>query len=176
VSQHHLLLIVGIIAVLAVVAAVLRSVLRGRAVTLPYERIEWLFTPAERSFLGVLEQIFGSDYRILGKLRLADIIRTRKGLPASERTSAFNRIVGKHVDFAVCELSTFQIIGVVEDDSSHGGSVRQRRDEFLDAALSAAGVPVVHFRAQKAYVLAEVRQRVLQAFGLGTDSTGTQGA
>ncbi len=176
-SQHRLLLIVGIIAVLAVVAAVLRSVLRGRAVTLPYERIEWLFTPAERSFLGVLEQIFGSDYRILGKLRLADIIRTRKGLPASERTSAFNRIVGKHVDFAVCELSTFQIIGVVElDDSSHRGSVRQRRDEFLDAALSTAGVPVVHFRAQKAYVLAEVRQRVLQAFGLGTDSTGTQGA
>lgn len=67
---------------LAAVAALLRSVLRGRAVTLPYERIERLFTPAERSFLGVLEQIFGSDYRILGNLRLADIIRTRKGLPA----------------------------------------------------------------------------------------------
>ena len=177
VNQYDLLLTVGIIAALAVVAALLRIVLRGRAVTLPYERIERLCTPAERSFLGVLEQIFASEYRIFGKLRLADIICPCKGLSRSERSSAFNRIVGKPVDFAVCDLSTLEIIGVVElDDSSHGGSVRQRRDEFLDAALSAADVSVVHFRAQRAYVLAEVRQRVLQAFRLSDSSGGTQAA
>ena len=45
--------------------------------TFPYEKIERLFTPAERSFLGVLEEVIGKEYVILGKVRLADIIRPR---------------------------------------------------------------------------------------------------
>ena len=39
--------------------------------TPPYERNGKLFTSAERSFLGVLEQIFATEYRILGKVLLA---------------------------------------------------------------------------------------------------------
>jgi hypothetical protein len=145
-----------------VVSRVLRT---GSAKKFSYERRDRLFSPAERSFLGLLEQILGNEYRIIGKVRMADIIRPRNGLSASVRTSALNRITSKHVDFAVCDRRTLQVIGVIElDDSSHGESARQSRDEFVNAALSSAGVPFVRITAQRAYSPAEVRARVSVLF------------
>lgn len=145
-----------------IVAVVLKSILGGgSAGKLSYERNDRLFSAAERSFLGVLEQILGKEYRVIGKVRMADIIRPRLGLSASARTSALNRITSKHVDFAVCDPKTLQIVGVIElDDSSHDRADRQRRDKFVDAALSSAGVPLVRIPAQRVYSPAEIRQRV----------------
>jgi very-short-patch-repair endonuclease len=112
----------------------------------------------------VLAQIFGNEYRILGKVRLADIIRPRKGLSNSARASAFNRISGKHVDFAICDLRTLQVVGVVElDDSSHRRNSRHG-DKVKDKALAAAGVPIVRIPAQRGYSPAEVREQVSVLF------------
>ena len=155
-----------LILVILIVALVLNRILRGGSGEESfYERRDRLFSPAERSFLGVLEQILGEQYRVIGKVRIADIIRPRKGLSASARTSALNRITSKHVDFAVCDPRTLQIVGVIElDDSSHREARRQRRDEFVDAALVSAGVPLVRIPAQRAYASAEVRLRVSVLF------------
>jgi len=46
------------------------------------------------------------------------------------------------------------------DDASHGRPDRQVRDEFLDAALLAAGLPLLRVRAKKAYNLAELRAQI----------------
>jgi len=130
---------------------------------LSYERIEKLFTSAERSFLGVLEQVVGGQYRVFGKIRLGDIIRPRKGVSKSAWATAKNRIDRKHVDFAICDPRTLQVIGVIElDDASHSGLKRQRTDKFVDAALAAAGVPIVRIPAQRGYTPAEIRDRILQ--------------
>jgi hypothetical protein len=163
--QEHLSLFLPILFIL-IIAVVIKGFLRsGSAGKLSYERTGRLFSPAERSFLGVLEQIVGERYRIIGKVRMADIIRPRKGLSASARTSALNRITSKHVDFAVCDPKTLQVVGVIElDDSSHERIDRQRRDRFVDAALSSAGVPLVRIPAQRAYTPAEIRQRVSVLF------------
>jgi hypothetical protein len=120
--DQHIALLIAVLFIALILLAVLGAVLRalkGRD-AYPYERSDKLFSPAERSFLGVLEQIFGNEYRILGKVRLADVIRPRKGLSNSARASAFNRISGKHVDFAICDLRTLQVVGVVELDDSRG--------------------------------------------------------
>lgn len=151
---------------LLIIAVVLKTILRGGSAGYPsYERNDRLFSPAERSFLGVLEQILGKEYRIIGKVRMADIIRPGKGLSASARTSALNRITSKHFDFAVCDPKTLQIVGVIElDDSSHDRADRRRRDEFVDAALASAGVPLARIPAQRAYTPAEIRLRVSGLF------------
>ena len=162
--QQFLPLLV-ILALILVLATIIRAVTSKGSGTFPYERIERLFTAAERSFLGVLEEVLGKEYVVLGKIRLADIIRPRKGLTASGRASALNRITSKHVDFAVCDLRTRSVVGVVElDDSSHQRPSRRRRDEFIDMALEAAGVAVVHVTAQKAYQPAEVRSQIAGLF------------
>jgi very-short-patch-repair endonuclease len=84
----------------------------------------------------VLEQVFSNEYRILGNVRLADIIRVRKGLSKSGWATANNRIDRRHVDFAICDLRTSQVIGIIElDDSSHKSEARQRRDEFKDKGV-----------------------------------------
>jgi hypothetical protein len=151
---------------LLIVAVVLKSILRsGTAGKLSYERNDRLFSPAERSFLGVLDQILGKEYRIIGKVNMADIIRPGRSLSASAHTAARNKIKSKHVDFAVCDPRTLQVVGVIElDDSSHDRTDRQRRDKFVDAALSSAGVPLVRIPAQRAYAPAEIRLRVSVLF------------
>lgn len=145
-----------------IIAVVLIGTLGGRSAgKLSFERNDRLFSPAERSFLGVLDQILGKEYRIIGKVNMADIIRPGRSLSASAHTAARNKIKSKHVDFAVCDPKTLQIVGVIElDDSSHDKVDRQRRDKFVDAALSSAGVPLVRIPAQRAYAPAEIRQRV----------------
>lgn len=58
----------------------------------PYTRNRALFSPAERSFLGVLEQAAAGDYRVMGKVRVADVIHVQ---PMADRRlwqRAFNRI------------------------------------------------------------------------------------
>jgi hypothetical protein len=153
-----------------VIAAIVRLFTASRRGRLAYNRIERLFTPAERSFLGVLEQIVGTQYRIFGKIRLADIIQTPKGLSNSARASAFNRICARHVDFALCDPRTFEVVGVIElDDSSHGRQSRRKRDRFVDEALTAAGVPLVRIAAQRGYAVAEIREKISGLFGKEAD-------
>jgi len=153
---------------LLLIAIVIKSFLRARgAGDFPYERIEKLFTAAERSFLGVLEQILGSEYRVLGKIRLSDVIQPKNGLSNSAKTTALNRITSKHVDFAICDPRTLQVVGLIElDDASHSGLKRQRTDKFVDGALAAAGVPIVRIPAQRGYSPAEIREKVLEVLKL----------
>jgi very-short-patch-repair endonuclease len=131
------------------------------SVELPYQKQPTLFTPAERSFLGVLEQVVGDQVRIMGKVRLADIIRVRPGLDPSSRQKAFNRIQSKHLDFVACDPHDLSIQFAIElDDKSHAKKGRQDRDAFLNAAMQAAGVPLIRIPARKAYTLQEVAQAV----------------
>lgn len=158
---------VGAAAAIALVAVVVRLLLpAGRHDAFPYLRVEEALSPAERSFFGVLRQAVGSEYEILAKVRLADVIRVRDGLSRSHRYSAFGRISAKHVDFLLCHRGTFRIAGVIElDDSSHLRDDRRQRDEFVNAALASASVPIVHFAARRTYSATEVRDQVAKAFG-----------
>lgn len=152
--------------VLAVVAIVARLVLlTSRRADLPYTAARSALSSAERSFHGVLRQAVGSEYEIFAKMRLADVIEVEKGISARRRYSAFGRISAKHLDFVLCERGTFRIVGTIElDDSSHQREDRRQRDAFVDAALAAAGVPILRFPARRAYSAAEIRARVFQNF------------
>jgi translation initiation factor 2 gamma subunit (eIF-2gamma) len=128
---------------------------------LPYQKQPTLFTPAERSFLGVLEQVLGNQFRIMGKIRLADVIRVRPGLDASSRQKAFNRIQSKHLDFVICDPNDLSIQFAIElDDKSHAKKNRQDRDAFLDGAMQAAGVPLIRIPARKAYTIQDITQAI----------------
>ena len=55
-----------VLLLLAVVALMLKQA-SGRSVGFPYVRKEALLTAAERSFLGVLDQAVGDDYRVFSR-------------------------------------------------------------------------------------------------------------
>ena len=126
---------------------------------LPYESKINLLTPAERSFLGVLDQVVGSDYRIMAQVRLADVIKVRKG--SENRQAALNRIQSKHLDFVACDPNDLSIKFAVElDDSSHKRPDRQQRDAFLDQAMQTAQIPLYRFPVKRSYDPQEIRRTI----------------
>src|SRR5690554_4991478 len=72
----------------------------------PYRKNDSLFTPAERSFLGILDQMLGAQYRIMGKVRIADLLSVIPMKDRKQWQSAFNCISAKHFDFVLCDQET----------------------------------------------------------------------
>ncbi|HEY3306817.1 MAG TPA: DUF2726 domain-containing protein [Desulfuromonadaceae bacterium] len=167
----NLIIAVIIIAVVVALLAALKSKKVLSDSGLAFSRCDALFTPAERSFLGVLEQALDSRYRVFGKVRLADIVMPAKGQTPSKRTSALNKLRQKHVDFVICLISDLSVVGVVElDDKSHEREERAERDVFVDQVLDMAKIPVIHFPAQKGYALQDVRTRLAEKIPAVNDS------
>lgn len=87
-------LLILLVAVVGAISALVQK--REPTTSFPYQKQDILFTPAERSFLGVLEQAVDKQHRIFGKVRLADVIKVKKGLSKSTWQSEFNKIKSKH--------------------------------------------------------------------------------
>jgi very-short-patch-repair endonuclease len=125
----------------------------------PYESQRWMVSRAERSFLGVLEEAVEGRFRIALKVRLADVLKVRSG--SGSRGAWQNRILQKHLDFVLCTPDTLEIVAGVElDDSSHDRASRRERDDFLDAAMAAAGVPLIRVKAARSYSVGELRELI----------------
>jgi very-short-patch-repair endonuclease len=156
---------------LAIVVAVLIAAKKSASIKsggqdFPYIKKETLLSPAERSFLGVLEQAVGCNYRIFAQVRLADLLAVRTGTDKSIRTRAQNRINAKHADFVLCNKETLEIICAVElDDASHQKESRKVRDIFLEEACRAADLPLARFPAKVSYAIQEVKGSIFALLG-----------
>lgn len=154
-----------LLVIVIVVAGLLKS-LKGRprgnkGDDYPYTQIPVLFSPAERSFLGVLDQAVGAQYRIFGKVRVADVIQPRKGLDNGKYQTAFNRIRSKHFDFLLCARSDLSVLCAIElDDKSHKQRKRRKRDQFLSNACRASDLPLLQIPAQHGYTVHELRTKI----------------
>jgi len=130
-------------------------------VQLPYQRKDYLLTKAERSFFGVLQNAIGNRYLIFAKVRLADLVFLPSG--TEKRQSHLNRIQSKHIDFVLCDHDIVRPLLAIElDDSSHNRTDRQDRDAFVDSALSAAGLPILHVPARASYNVQELANAIQQ--------------
>ena len=141
----------------------LASVIRRPPDPFPYKRADALFTESERDFLLILDEAVGEDFRILGKVRLADIIQVQAGLESSHWQAAFNRIRAKHLDYVGCDLETLEILWVLElDDISHQRPERMARDEFVEGALARAGVPLIRVPVADEYDPIKLQHTILK--------------
>lgn len=160
-----------IIFFLAVVALILLFVYsqvgsRRRRVEQPfsYKSRHRLFTPTESAFLYALEKAIGSEYRVFGKVRLADIVDTEVYRGVGDK--AFGLIAYKHVDFLVCDKSDSSIVCAIElDDKSHQSEKRKIKDAEKDYALNSAAIPLVRFPVNSSYVLNGIRIKVMDRIG-----------
>jgi hypothetical protein len=159
-----LLIAVVVLAVLmAVIIAAGKSAKGASGQQFPYIKKDCLLTPAERSFLGVLEQAIGGQYRVYAQVRLADLLAVRTGIGRSARTIALNRINRKHADFVLCDKETLEIVCAIElDDASHQQARRKERDTFVEEACRVAGLPLARFVAKATYTIQDVRESIQQ--------------
>lgn len=158
-------LLLAVVAVLAVLA-----LLKGQAgdssgsIELPYQPAKPLFSAAERSFLGVLDQAVGPEHRVFGKVRVADVAEVKPGLNNSARQGALNRIAFKHLDFVVCRSDDLSVVCAVElNDKSHSSQRARARDELLANVCRAINLPLLTVPAKAAYTPQDVRAQFLAA-------------
>lgn len=168
-------IVVGIL-IVVVAAVFVLAVLKKQGVQstdYPYRKIQAIFTPAERSFLGVLDQAVGKHAQIFGKVRVADVIAPKKGMPRGEWQKAFNKIAGKHFDFLLCDKGDLSVLCAIElNDRSHDSKKRKDRDQFLEGACQSANVPLVQFPAQATYNINAI-QNALAAYVPGLVTPGS---
>lgn len=176
-----LLLVVLVVIAAAVFAAVTKKQKTAGIVGFPYQRTKALFSPAERSFLGVLDQAVGSEHRVFGKVRIADIAMVKSGLGPSAKQGALNRIAFKHFDFVICKASDLTIVCAIElNDKSHASAQAQARDALVTNVCQAIGLPLLSVPAKPAYSVHELRAQfdavVSSSPSESTDGTRPRGA
>jgi hypothetical protein len=156
-------IVVAFALIVLIAALVARRLQTRRAVTsVAYQRRRVLFTPAERSFLAVLELAVGNDFRVLGKVRLGDLLAPQTGLQRHAQRAALNRIDRRHLDFVLCDPDNLAVLCVIElSGKSH--QRRQDRDGFLVDACQRAGLPLIMLDARQAYSPAELSARIAEA-------------
>lgn len=168
-----LILVVAIVVVIVLGALAGKKSGSGPSVGYPYVPAKVLFTPAERSFLGVLDQAVGSEHRVFGKIRVADVASVKAGLEASARRGALNRVTGKHFDFVVCRASDLSIVCAVElNDKSHASKRAQARDEFLSKVCQKISLPLYQVPAKRAYAVKEIQAKLAPALGMAPANAG----
>lgn len=109
----------------------------------PYVARE-LFSKREEAFYRTLAMVaYQHGWLLLVKLRLADVLSVA---PKTDNyMSYFNKIKAKHTDFVLYDPKTLEVLcGVELDDPSHEREERKERDQFVDRAYMAAGIPLVH--------------------------------
>ncbi len=132
----------------------------GRASTMPpYRKRPYLFSKAERSFYEVLLRAAPAETKLFTKVRMADLIQVRPD--ARNRRGFQNKINCKHVDFVLCTRDTLSPVLAIElDDRSHRQPDRQARDQFVDQAFAAAGLPLLRIPAQYGYTASELQKMI----------------
>ena len=126
-----------------------------------YSKIGPLFTAAERSFLGALQLACPSHVVVMGKVRIADVLKPVKGLGRKHWQIAFNKISAKHFDFVLCDANDLSVIAVIElDDASHKKAKTHLRDVFVESACESAGLKLHRFKASAKYTVEDIRNQL----------------
>ena len=163
--MSSLVLLAIIVFVVFIVLAALKNKQGGSGkLGFPYQPAKPLFSAAERSFLGVLDQAVGPEHRVFGKVRVADVAAVKSGLGNSARQGALNRIAAKHFDFLVCRSGDLSVVCAVElNDKSHASQRAQARDELLANVCRVINLPLLTVPAKAAYSPQDVRAQFLAA-------------
>ena len=167
------MLLIVLVLIGSAIAAAIKGERGAGSFGYPYKRAKTLFSAAERSFLGVLDQAVGAEHRVFGKVRVADIALVKPGLGRSARQGALNRIAAKHFDFVVCRASDLAVVCAIElNDKSHASQRAQARDELLAKVCQTIGLPLLTVSAKQAYSVQDLRLQFASA--IAPPTTGSR--
>ncbi len=105
----------------------------------PYLKQKTFFSPKEQEFYLRLKEIADEkNWVVFSKVRLADLV----WVPHSYRLfhRFFFLIMGKQIDFVLCDKENYEIQCLVElDDETHNLPERKSRDYFVNHVVQKAG-------------------------------------
>tara|TARA_R110000737_G_scaffold89824_5_gene122309 strand:- start:4416 stop:5075 length:660 start_codon:yes stop_codon:yes gene_type:complete len=142
---------------LIVIVAMLASRLNDNSFPFPFDRKTALFTPAEKNFQNLVEQAMGGKYRIINRVKLADIVSIRNGVSNRASQTAANNANSKYLDFVICERDTMKLLGVIDLVDTQGKGYKVKKDWFVSGALEAASIPHIRIKVKPNYTIDEIR-------------------
>ena len=135
--------------------------LADNGVAYPFRKRQQLFTPVEHSFLNLLEQAVGREFRIVCRVKLNDLVQVRKASNKKQASAALSRATGKQLDFVLCDRSDMTpVLAIDLVHKNDNGGYKTQRDWFLSGALDAAGVPHARIKVKSGYSAEEIRECV----------------
>jgi hypothetical protein len=120
----------------------------------PYSLRSAILTPGERSFYEVMRSVLPSDYTVLMKVRLGDIVNVTYG--ARNRQEAYSHVCSKSLDFVICDSLLSPVVAVEIVDGGSDRSV-QRNREFVDRVLAKIQLPIERIPLRPEYEISELR-------------------
>jgi len=142
---------------LIVIVGVLASRLNDNSFPFPFDSKNAIFTPAEKNFQNLVEQAIGSKYRVINRVKLADIVTIRNGISDRASQSAVNNAEGKYLDFVICDRNTMKLLGAIDLVDTKGKGYKIKKDWFVSGALEAASIPHLRIKVKANYTLDEIR-------------------
>lgn len=142
---------------LVVIVAVLATRLNDNSFPFPFDSKALIFTPAEKNFQNLVEQAMGSNYRILNRVKLSDIVSIRNGVSTRAGQTAVNNAENKYLDFVICERSSMKLLGVIDLVDTQGRGYKVKKDWFVSGTLEAASIPHLRIKVKANYTLDEIR-------------------
>ena len=148
-----------ILMMLLIVVALGAIKLSDGGVAFPFRRKSQLFTPVEHSFLNLIEQAMGREFRIICRVRLSDIVSVRQSANKKTASQAISRASSRQLDFILVDkqdMSPILAIDLVHNQGKEG--YKTQRDWFVSGALDAAGVPHARIKVKSGYTVADIRE------------------
>jgi len=115
---------------------------------LPYRLRENFMSAPELALYRALVELVERHYVICPKVALNDIFYIVR---PNENVNFFNKIFRKHIDFLLCEPSTFKPAFGVEMVKPIAKSETRETDQFMEDLFISAGIPLVHVSTSEHY-------------------------
>lgn len=125
----------------------------------PFKKEGNLFTPVERTFLGLIEEAVGNEFRILCRVKMSDILTIHQNTNKRISKNAATRAGSKHLDFVLCskeDMSPIIAIDLVRNTGKDG--YKSQRDFYVSGALDAARIPHVRIKVRSGYKVKDIRE------------------
>lgn len=159
-------LIIILLVVCAVAAALLISRFSHHGNPFPFHKRQQLFTMVERSFLQLLERAVGEKYKIINRVKLADVLELKGNTDDKSRRAAMQKLNAKYLDYVLCNSEDMSIVAVVDlVNNSNSQGHKAVPDWFVQGALETAGIPYVRMKVKAGYTVADIQQGLAAKLG-----------
>ena len=159
--EWTLVLLVGLVIIITMVA----SHFIDTSNPYPFKKKPQLFTSVERGFLALLDKAIGSDYLIINRVRLDELIETKDMVQGRVKRSAMLKASNRYIDYVLCEPNTLKVVAAVDLVHQTVGGHKSKPDWFVNGALEAAGVPHIRIKVKSGYAVEEIRNGILYKIG-----------
>lgn len=155
-----------LLVLLVVIIALVASRFIDNSNPFQVQRKASLFSPVERSFLGLLEKAVQNEYRILNRIKLADVLEVRDTVSDKGRRSTLLKLNAKYLDYVLCEPDSMKVIAVLDLVNIHNKEGHKAvPDWFVSGALEAAGIPYLRIAIKAGYTVAELQTVIANKLG-----------